>query len=258
MSWLRGLPDWLVFQTYRAESGVFLWLFPTGKTLLYTLPVPREGEFEVTLHFTNRFFWFNWGKFHVNLQGSLALTSTDWESSNVAATQSVAVSLQASVSKGSKQIELEFVPNGREAYVSAIEVRVLDFTPISPAVDPPVPAPAVDPPAPAPANKFETILINAGGDAVVDFLGRTWIADKFYTEGSTYADLWKPIADSQDDYLYQTERYGTFMSVTRFQCHHLNQVGIWKSFFISPRFILIRKENEYSTLPSRGRLYLPT
>ena len=30
MSWLKGLPDWLVFQTYRAENGLFLWLFPTS------------------------------------------------------------------------------------------------------------------------------------------------------------------------------------------------------------------------------------
>jgi hypothetical protein len=400
MSWLAGLPDWLVFQTYRAENGLFLWLFPTGKTLLYKLPVSEGGFFEVKLHFSNRYFWFNRGQFDVHLQGFMALTSKDWENNSESSTQSVAVSLPAFVSKEDKQIVLEFIPNGREAYVSAIEVRSLgnnelptaaperntDPAPVpSPttnnncrfffnagseksfqdaeghlwlldapyvttaatntfasgktiaqaaatlqpmyqteryaragaplvyeipvgsinaavAVDvtlhmaelyvtqpgervlsiylegslefenidlvsvggtgsnhvaitltkrniqvidgslsieikasvrdaklngisividstncpdqPPVPTPASPPvaaPSPlGPTNNFETILINAGGDAAVDFLGRKWIADTYFTGGIAYGDLSKEIVSSQDDYLYQTERYGTF------------------------------------------------
>ena len=179
------------------------------------------GFFEVKLHFSNRYFWFNRGKFDVHLQGFMALTSTDWENNSESSTQSVAVSLPAFVSKDNKQIVLEFVPNGREAFVSAIEVRPLENNALPTAAperntDPaPAPSPTTSPPVAAPSpfgptNSFETILINAGGDAVVDFLGRKWIADTYFTGGIAYGDSSKEIVDSQDDYLYETERYGTF------------------------------------------------
>jgi len=403
--------DWPVFQTYRAEGGVWLWgLLPNGRTLLYTLPVPEAGTYEVTLFFTSKkdnapnsiwfvfMSWFFGGtattSFDVNAGGTKVFSSEDVlaSPSEVAQQQHGAVtrSLRTTANrKNNNEIQLEFIPKGREAYVSAIEVRSLEFseesntcpwvfvdaggeapykdsagntwepdasflaspqtkifkstknienaftslqtmykserytenqTPLkyeiplpnskgkSQLVDvtihmaelfvdqpggrvldiylegalvwqdvdlvakaedgsnhvafqfvqtkvavadgklsieiqatvrdakvngiavylrdndancpivvasppPPVPAP-VTPPVAAPVTPpnpdFEEILINAGGDALTDFLGRKWAADKYFSGGDTFSDGRFDVKGSQDDYLYHTERYGEF------------------------------------------------
>jgi len=75
---------------------------------------------------------------------------------------------------------------------------------------PPTSAPVRAPTAPPNSGDFETILINAGGDAFQDFLGRTWMADNFFVGGTTYSDGRFDILGTQDDYIFQTERYGQF------------------------------------------------
>jgi photosystem II stability/assembly factor-like uncharacterized protein len=62
--------------------------------------------------------------------------------------------------------------------------------------------------------------LNAGGGAYTDVFGRAWLADRAYTPGgfgyiggSTYA-VSAPIANTDDDTLYQTERWG--LSAYRF------------------------------------------
>ena len=53
------------------------------------------------------------------------------------------------------------------------------------------------------------ILINVGGGSYVDSIGRTWSADNSFTGGSTYAAA-IAIANTTDDTLYHSERYGSF------------------------------------------------
>jgi hypothetical protein len=61
----------------------------------------------------------------------------------------------------------------------------------------------------APRDAAAQILINAGGPAFTDSTGRTWLADKYFSGGSTFSKV-TPIAGTVDDTLFQTERYGTF------------------------------------------------
>ena len=60
-----------------------------------------------------------------------------------------------------------------------------------------------------PAPSFNPIRVNSAGGAFTDSLGRVWSADTGFTGGNT-ATLANSIANTVDDPLYQTERYGAF------------------------------------------------
>lgn len=53
-------------------------------------------------------------------------------------------------------------------------------------------------------------LINCGGAAYTDGDNRTWMADTFFTGGSPFLDSTFPIAGTDDDPLFQSERNGAF------------------------------------------------
>ena len=169
---LFGTQDADVYQTWRSELG---WL---AESLVYTIPMDN-GAYEVTLWFPNRLILF--GKFVIWAQGLLAFSSDDFTNNDSAPNQAVAVTIRTQVAE--EELVLEFVPEGSEAYVAAIEV---------------VPVSA--------SGEFETILINAGGDLHVDVLGRTWLADSYFTGGSTFSISNLDVIGTQDDYIYQTER----------------------------------------------------
>ncbi|MFK7925209.1 MAG: malectin domain-containing carbohydrate-binding protein [Bacteroidia bacterium] len=52
--------------------------------------------------------------------------------------------------------------------------------------------------------------VNATGPAYTDGDGEVWEADNYFTDGSTYTNASNPIANTTDDVLYYTERYGNF------------------------------------------------
>jgi hypothetical protein len=60
-----------------------------------------------------------------------------------------------------------------------------------------------------PAPSFTPIRVNSAGSTFTDSLGRVWSADTGFTGGNT-ANLPNAIANTVDDALYQTERYGVF------------------------------------------------
>ncbi|MEB3358225.1 MAG: malectin domain-containing carbohydrate-binding protein, partial [Synechococcales bacterium] len=77
-----------------------------------------------------------------------------------------------------------------------------------------VPAPIVleldpgtsPPPPPAPPG---SVLINVGGPSYTDSLGQIWAADRYFTGGSLFSST-AEIFKTEDDVLYQTERFGNF------------------------------------------------
>ncbi|MGH2350967.1 MAG: malectin domain-containing carbohydrate-binding protein, partial [Chloroflexota bacterium] len=73
-------------------------------------------------------------------------------------------------------------------------------------VDPPSTATPTATPEP---GAFSPVRLNAGGGAYMGADGRSWAADSGFSGGLTYA-VTAPISDTNDDTLYQTERYGTF------------------------------------------------
>ena len=67
------------------------------------------------------------------------------------------------------------------------------------------------PPTASPtATPDEVALINCGGGAFTDELGRQWSADGYSTGGSPYSDGSNNVVDTVDDLLYHSERYGEF------------------------------------------------
>lgn len=52
--------------------------------------------------------------------------------------------------------------------------------------------------------------VNSNGPAYTDSNTEQWEADNYFTGGSTYANAGLAIANTTDDVLYQTERYGNF------------------------------------------------
>jgi Malectin domain len=76
---------------------------------------------------------------------------------------------------------------------------------------PPIVAPALSPKTPIvpPSSNVTPIRINCGSDApYTDSLGRTWNADTFFTGGSAFASGIGQIANTTDDVIYRSERYG--------------------------------------------------
>jgi len=137
-------------------------------------------------------------------------------------------------------IEVQGVPDAQNVPPTEAPIVVpaptdvpIRYTDISPTMAPPINTQSTDSPTQAPSTlspttdaptaslktpaptdapvepQFEGVRINAGGDQFVDFLGNVWLADQYFSGGDTYADGSKGIAATQDDLIYQTERYGT-------------------------------------------------
>ena len=65
-------------------------------------------------------------------------------------------------------------------------------------------------PTPTPTPTGFALRINCGGNNYVDILGNTWLADFGFT-GGTSNNSGSTIANTLDDELYQSERYGDFI-----------------------------------------------
>ena len=55
------------------------------------------------------------------------------------------------------------------------------------------------------------IRINCGGTTVIDSKGQRWSADSYFSGGATYSTSAVEILNTEDDILYQSERWGTFI-----------------------------------------------
>lgn len=104
-------------------------------------------------------------------------------------------------------LTIQFRQSGSPAdwpMISAIEVNRLGDVP-------PSAAPVIAPPTKAPITPpFQTILINCGGPAYLDSEGRQWIADRYSSGGNVYANSGNPIINTEDDFLYHSDRWGVF------------------------------------------------
>ena len=70
----------------------------------------------------------------------------------------------------------------------------------------PVPVPVVSAPN---SVAFYPILVNVGGGDYTDLAGRKWSADQLYSGGTTFVKKFD-IAETEDDTIYTSERYGVF------------------------------------------------
>jgi Malectin domain len=63
-----------------------------------------------------------------------------------------------------------------------------------------------------PQPTVSPLLINCGGESYTDSLNRVWVADQYFNEGTKVFNTSNPIANTEDDILYQSERYGISMT----------------------------------------------
>ena len=168
----------------------------------YDVPVPRAGAYTVKLHFAETYHKTVGQRiFDVWIGGLLYIAGLD-----IVAEVGYDTALVTStvVQVTSPLVSIEFVAKTENPKICGIEViEVSNYVP------PPTRAPVTQAPvAPAP---FDNILINCGGDAYVESSGvRTWVADRYFIGGSTYSDGSNTVAQTEDDWLYQSERNGEF------------------------------------------------
>jgi Malectin domain len=81
--------------------------------------------------------------------------------------------------------------------------------PSSPPVKAPTKAPKTKAPIVPPSSNNTPIRINCGSNIpYTDSIGRAWSADTFFTGGSAFASGIGQIANTTDDVIYRSERYG--------------------------------------------------
>ena len=148
-----------------------------GNPFSYSIPL-SSGTYVVVLHFAE-IYWSSPGSrvFSVSLEGNPVEAGIDLvgeAGANTAVTRAYPVT----VSDG--MLDIAFNASIDNAKVSAIEVL--------------------------PSSGF-SVRINSGGGVYLDSLGNQWIADQYYVGGSTY-EVSAEIANTVDDTLYESERYG--------------------------------------------------
>ncbi|UOQ69697.1 malectin (plasmid) [Hymenobacter volaticus] len=175
-----------VFSTDQAIAGTeddALYQTERYGRFTYNLPVPN-GQYTVKLHFAE-LYWNSTGQrvFDVAAEGRTVLNTYDIVK-KVGPLTATIETFPVTVNDG--QLTLAFTPGTGgvdQPKVSAIEV--LEVAPTT------------------------VLRLKAGGDALNTSFGR-FAADQFFAGGSDFATD-QPIAGTEDDALYQTERYGNFV-----------------------------------------------
>lgn len=155
---------------------------PSNPELSYDISVPN-GEYEVTLHFAEVWstaFGKNKRVFDVYLENDLKLDNLDIYK-EVGANKVLKKTFTVQVTDGKVDIDLKHVIQNPK--ISAIEIKLKEEEP-----------------------EPDAIRINAGGNAFTDSNGKVWMKDTYYNTGKI-TTINNPISGTNDDYLFQTERF---------------------------------------------------
>ena len=157
----------------------------------YQFDVPN-GVYRVKLLFAEN-YWNAVGKrlFNVNIEGNPVISNLDifaHVGKNSAYSQSIGVTANG-IQVHDGQLNIDFSASVDNAKVNGIEVAWISDEPPSP---------------PTPATQ---VHINCGGPDYVDTEGTLWQADFDFTGGRAWSTSHE-IAGTEDDPLYQSERYG--------------------------------------------------
>ncbi|MDJ0594391.1 MAG: malectin domain-containing carbohydrate-binding protein [Pleurocapsa sp. MO_226.B13] len=155
-----------------------------GQDFSYTQTVPN-GSYDVTLHFAEIFFNQS-GKrvFDVTLEDQLVLD--DFDIYTQAGGKDIALEKTFNVNVSDGSLDLDFLSSVNLAKISAIEIE----------------------------ETTTQIRTNAGGDGKSDISGQLWQATQGFTGDRTFSNT-NPIAQTEDDFLYQSEHNGQNFSYTQ-------------------------------------------
>jgi len=211
-----------LFETQTAISGTILdplyQIERYGPRLVYSIPVPN-GNYDVFLYFSEIYFDSAGSRvFDIELEGAVEFPDVDiFSEANGAYRALIKSKLDFPVSDGVLTIEL--VGKTQNAKVQGIEVRPAASGP-TPTTPPPVPPPTPPPqpqptpppvPPPTPASDGAVAkYINAGSDENYEdtMTGTVWEADSNYISSGGVFSTEAPISGTNNDPLYQSERYG--------------------------------------------------
>jgi hypothetical protein len=175
---VAGTTDDALYRTLRV--GAFSYNVPSG-----------NGTFNVTLHFNETYFGYRTGggagsrRFNVDIEGVRKLTNYDIIAKTGGAMRSVRETFTVQVADGT--LNIAFLKGlADNPAVAAVEV-------------------VAAPPATA-------LRINAGGNAFTTADARKFVADAYFSGGTTSVPTASGIAGTADDYLYQTGRHGSAFS----------------------------------------------
>ena len=153
----------------------------------YEIPV-SNGTYDVGIHFAEIHFKQVGDRvFDVFAEGTSAAAGLDLIAEAGEPFQATTVVLPL-VEVADGALNLDFIGQVNNATVSAIEV--LPQQPVEQEIE-----------------ELDVVRINAGGQGFVDASGNTWKADANFTRGFTFSTE-NEIANTENDVLFQTERFG--------------------------------------------------
>ncbi len=185
----------------------------------YKFPVPN-GTFVVTLKFAELYYASAGQRvFDVKIEDRTVLSNFDIFAAAGAKNRAYDRTFTTTVSDG--ELTVSFIVRKGQPKISAILVAGADDPPAtptptsSPATPTPTPSPATPTPTSTPPLSGDNIQrVNVGGPAYTDSTGNAWSADQPYVAGSfgyvngqSYSSS-ASIANTVEDRLYQTERWG--------------------------------------------------
>jgi hypothetical protein len=166
---IAGTNDQALYQTERWASA-----------MTWTFPISTPGDYQVVLHFAEIYVSGpNRRVFDVKIQNELVLDNFDIYAlvgGDAAYSESFPVTVTTS------SLTIEFEQWKQKPKICAIEI--------------------------IPAAPAYSLFINSGGPEYQDGDGNTWLADTSFVGGNTFAAIGTEIADTEDDIIYQSERYG--------------------------------------------------
>jgi hypothetical protein len=171
---VKGTADDYLYHTGRFSATSFSYNFPVG-----------NGSYDVVLHFNETYFGFiapggvGSRKFHVNLEGQRKLTDYDIFAHAGGAMRIAAHTFKVTVNDGT--LNINFLKGSADnPRVAAIEV---------------LPSGSV-------------YRINTGGNEYTTADGKTFSPDVYFAHGVVATPASADVANTVDDYLYQTGRHG--------------------------------------------------
>lgn len=116
-------------------------------------------------------------------------------------------SFNSTVTVTDEVLDVHVVGVYRNPLIAGVAVYGPPPAPVAPTTSP---APTAAPTSLQPTQEpeFEGVYINCGGPDFTDGFGKLWKADFGFTGGFVYSNG-RPIENTDDDVLYQSERYGT-------------------------------------------------
>ena len=170
----------------------------------FSVPVEAPGKYEIVMHFAELFHPAEGSRiFDIKLEGKTVLNDLDVVAVTGAPFTALQYSFFQSITDGSVDIEgVNIVDNAK---LNGVEIFLLPDTFELPTTEAPTVAPTD---APTAQGIVTIAKLNCGSFQFEEAPGVFWMEDAFFTGGISFNIGNAPIAGTDNDALYQSERWG--------------------------------------------------